>query len=231
MRYPLLIPVLFAFHAIGCQAPAPGPGTQVPAQPAPATVDTKELDSQLLGDSLLRVLGPVQDLVVADLFAGKGYYTWKLLGAGARVLAIAQDQQDVAALEARKKQEGIGDDRLLIRLTTPGNPGLQPGEADIALVTREFSTLGDRKAWLGQLKAGLRPPYKFMLVNYMPGASPFGPRSRNGWTSIRWPMRSRQTASPTSPSSTSRCPTATSFTRWTRQRKKSSGQRIPCPAL
>lgn len=175
MRYPLLIPVLFAFHAIGCQAPAPGPGTQVPAQPAPATVDTKELDSQLLGDSLLRVLGPVQDLVVADLFAGKGYYTWKLLGAGARVLAIAQDQQDVAALEARKKQEGIGDDRLLIRLTTPGNPGLQPGEADIALVTREFSTLGDRKAWLGQLKAGLRPPYKFMLVNYLPGASPFGP--------------------------------------------------------
>ncbi|MBK7286630.1 MAG: DUF1698 domain-containing protein [Flavobacteriales bacterium] len=81
-------------------------------------------------------MGPLQGKVVADMFAGDGYYTWKLLGAGARVLAIDDNPANIAALEARKKAEGIGDERLLVRLTPPGVTGLIPNEVDLALIIR-----------------------------------------------------------------------------------------------
>ena len=127
------------------------------------------------GDSLLIVMGPLDGKVVADMFAGDGYYTWKLIGAGARVLAIEDDPAKIAALEARKKSEGIGDDKLLIRATTPGVTGLMPNEVDLALITREYSTLGDRPAWFAQLMSNVKAPHTFYMVNYLTQQSPSGP--------------------------------------------------------
>lgn len=144
--------------------------------PAPEST-TGQMDAvdPKAGDSLLKVMGPLEGKVVADMFAGDGYYTWKLLGAGARVLAIDDDPAHIAALEARKKSEGIEDDRLLIRETTPGVTGLMPNEVDLALITREYSTLGDRAAWFAQLLAGVKDPHTFYMVNYLPQQSPGGP--------------------------------------------------------
>ncbi len=160
-------------------------GCTDPEQPEnagpPAAVRTPQVTAQYVsddrgsGDSLLTVMGSVQGKVVADMFAGNGYYTWHLMGAGARVLAIDVDPANIAALEARKKAEGIGDDRLLIRLTTPGVTGLMPNEVDMALITREYSQLGDRQAWFAQLMAGVRDPHTFFLVNYVPQQTPEGP--------------------------------------------------------
>ena len=138
------------------------------------------------GDSLLTVMGPLQGKVVADMFAGDGYYTWKLLGAGARVLAIDDNPANIAALEARKKTDGIGDDRLIIRLTSQGATGLMPEEVDLALVTREYSTLGDRPAWFAQLMAGVRAPRTVYLVNFLPQQTPVGPplSQRMGYNTV-----------------------------------------------
>ncbi len=127
------------------------------------------------GDSLLTVMGDLNGKVVADMFDADGYYAWKLMGAGARVLVIDDNPANIAAIEARKKAEGIGDDRLLIRSTRPGSTGLMPNEVDLALITREYSQLGDRPAWFAQLMTGLRAPQTFFLVNYFPEQTPEGP--------------------------------------------------------
>lgn len=120
-------------------------------------------------------MGPLEGRVVAEFYAGDGPYTWDLLAAGARVLAIVDNPGQADALNARKLREGIGDDRLLVRPVAPGAVGLLPNEADLALITREFSALGDRPAWFGQLMAGLKPPHLFYLVNYLSAPSPEGP--------------------------------------------------------
>lgn len=175
MRQTLSICLLVGLTLAACTHNTPK-ADSAPAQTenGPAANRTPYQDQQLL-DSLLSTMGSVQDKVVADLFAGDGFYTWGLLRAGARVLAIDDDPTRIAALEARKKQEGIGDDKLLIRLTQPGVPGLLPNEADLALVTREFSMLGDRPAWFAQLLPGIRAPHTFYLVNFLPGQTVAGP--------------------------------------------------------
>ncbi len=153
--------------------PAPTPTDATALTEAP--IKQFDVNDPRAGDSLLTVMGPLAGKVVADLFAGDGYYTWKLLGAGARVLALDDDPANIAALEARKKSEGIGDDQLLIRGTTPGVTGLMPNEVDYALITREYSTLGDRKAWFAQLMNDVKAPHTFFMVNYLPQQSPGGP--------------------------------------------------------
>lgn len=120
-------------------------------------------------------MGPLEGRIVAEFYAEEEQHTWALLGAGARVLAIVDNPARAEALNARKMRDGIGDDRLLVRPVAPGAVGLLPNEADLALITREFSTLGNRQAWFGQLMAGLKPPHLFYLVNYLPLPSPEGP--------------------------------------------------------
>lgn len=168
--FPVLLSACFLYAACAGNGQTTQP---VPAQPALAQAQPE--DDQRAGDSLLAVLGPLEGRIVADMFAGDGYYTWKLLGAGARVLAIDDDPAHIAALEERKQREGIGDDRLLVRLTTPGVPGLLPDEADLALITREYAMLGDRPAWFAQLMAGVKAPHTFFMVNYLSQPSPEGP--------------------------------------------------------
>ena len=154
MRQLLPLCLIGGLFLAGCTTPEQpeSGGTPAPVDPAQGTAQNGS-DDWSSGDSLLTVMGPLQGKVVADMFAGDGYYTWKLLGAGARVLAIDDNPANIAALEARKKAEGIGDERLLVRLTTPGVTGLIPNEVDLALITREYSQLGDRQAWFAQLMA------------------------------------------------------------------------------
>lgn len=161
--------LLYSACKTGEETPAPGVATTTSVEQPQADLDHRA------GDTVLKAMGPVEGKIVADMFAGDGYYTWQLLAAGARVLAIDDDPANIAALEARKEAAGIGDDRLLIRGTTPGVPGLLPGEVDLALITREYATLGDRQAWFAQLMEGVKAPHTFYLVNYLPQPSPHGP--------------------------------------------------------
>lgn len=176
MRY--LLPISFAALAAlsinGCKESTAPAATAAATDATPAAPPAPAVEPGV-ADSLLKVLGPLDGKVVADFYAGDGSYAWLLLNAGARVLAIEDDPAKAAALEARKKSEGIGNDRLLVRLVPPGTVGLLPNEADMALITREYSTLGDRPAWFAQLMAGVKPPHLFYLVNFFPGQSPAGP--------------------------------------------------------
>jgi hypothetical protein len=187
MRQPFLLLFLGGLLIASCKN-GTGPGASVPQNPSPTgTVQPAESwNSQPALDSLLTVLGPLQGKTVADMFAGDGFYTWGMLKAGARVLAIDDNPAHIAALEARKKREGIGDDKLLIRQTTPGVPGLMKDEVDMALITREFSQLGDRPSWFAQLMAGVRAPHLLYLVNFIPGQTAAGPplSQRMGYNTV-----------------------------------------------
>ncbi|MBP8822902.1 MAG: hypothetical protein KBH07_04605 [Flavobacteriales bacterium] len=167
---------LCALLILGCEACTPPQApttTSAETTTAPQQAAAPEASSTV--DSLLSMLGPLEGKVVAEFPAGGEVFAWHLVRAGARVLAIVDNPAQGGAMEARKKSEGIGDDRLLVRVVAPGAVGLGPNEVDLALITREYSTLGDRQAWFTQLMAGIKAPHLFYLVNYLPTPSPEGP--------------------------------------------------------
>lgn len=126
-------------------------------------------------DTLFATMGGVNGRMVADLFVGDGYYTMKLLEAGARVIAMDDDPNNLAALEARKKAMGICDERLVIRQATPGAPNLAANEVDIALCTRELLTIPDQAAYFRKLLPCIRSPHNLFVVNFLPEQTPMGP--------------------------------------------------------
>ncbi|MBL7985309.1 MAG: class I SAM-dependent methyltransferase [Flavobacteriales bacterium] len=125
-------------------------------------------------DTLFRMMGGVEGKVVADLFVGDGYYTMKLLEAGARVIALDDDPRNIEAITARKKEMNIGDDRLLIRSCTPGSPNLSVGEVDLALCTRPFISIPDPTGYFTKVKAAIKPPCQLFIVDFLQEQTPVG---------------------------------------------------------
>lgn len=126
-------------------------------------------------DSLFVAMGGVNGKTIADLFVGDGYYTMKLLEAGATVIAMDDDPRNIEALEAKKKEMGICDERLVIRTATPGTPNLTMNEVDIALCTRQLISIPDPVGYFTKVRSSVRFPSSLFLVQFLPEQTPVGP--------------------------------------------------------
>src|SRR5690606_38607713 len=117
----------------------------------------------------------LMDHTVAVLFEGDGYFTFKLLEAGANVIVIEADPDNIAALEARKRELGYSDERLQIRLSTDGMPVLEPAEADAALMVHSFRTIEAPREFFKRLREGMKEPRPLYMLEWMDRPTPIGP--------------------------------------------------------
>jgi hypothetical protein len=122
------------------------------------------------------MIGPdIKGMIVADLFADDGYFTFKLIEAGANVIAIENDPAKVAKLEARKRELALGDDRLRIRAVPVGDPGITNGEADVALITHRYTGIQNKASYITRLREGLAPPRPLFIIEWQYRETPVGP--------------------------------------------------------
>lgn len=126
-------------------------------------------------DSLFLAMGGVNGKTVADLFVGDGYYTMKLLEAGAKVIAMDDDPRNIEALQAKKEEMGICDERLVIRASQPGSPNLALNEVDVALCTRQLMSIPDPIGYFTKVRSSIRFPSSLFIVNFLPEQTPVGP--------------------------------------------------------
>ena len=132
-------------------------------------------DSWQASGELFTVLGGVKGKLVADLFAADGYMTFKLIEAGANVIAIDTDQKNLDAIDARKKEMVLGDDRLKTRLVEPGEAGITMAEADLALCMHRWTSITDKAAYFHAVRAGLKSPKIVGVVEFLKMETPVGP--------------------------------------------------------
>lgn len=144
-----------------------------PSAVAPVTSDR---DSWQRPHELIQMIGPdIKGMIVADLFADDGYFTFKLIEAGANVIAIENDPAKVAKLEARKRELALGDDRLRIRAVPVGDPGITNGEADVALITHRYTGIQNKASYIPRLREGLAPPRPLFIIEWQYRETPVGP--------------------------------------------------------
>ncbi|MEZ4806358.1 MAG: class I SAM-dependent methyltransferase [Flavobacteriales bacterium] len=157
--------------------PAPPSAVTAPEAETPPIVQTgPDRDAWQRPDVIIGMADPdLRGMVFADLFAGDGYFTFKLIEAGANVIAVDNDPANIAILERRKKELGLGDDRLRIRAVPVGDPGLAPGEADVALLVHHYAGIKDKPAYFAQMRKGLRYPRPLLLVDWQYRETAIGP--------------------------------------------------------
>lgn len=119
--------------------------------------------------------GTLLNITVVDLFAEDGYFTVKLLDAGADVIAVVNEPAKAERLEALKKERGVTDDRLRIRLVPVGDPGLAPEEADMALITHRYASISDKDGYFKLLRRGLRYPKLLFMLEWPQRTTAMGP--------------------------------------------------------
>ncbi len=151
-------------------APNGGTSTSTPGCPPARTPD----DWHTV-DSLFLAMGGVNGKTVADLFVGDGYYTMKLLEAGARVIAMDDDPRNIEALQTKKEEMGICDERLIIRNGTAGAPNLSLNEVDVALCTRQILSIPDPVGYFSKVRSCIRFPSNLFVVQFLPEQTPVGP--------------------------------------------------------
>ncbi len=185
MRRILLVTAVSFMLITGCDR-SPDNTVEIEDRNGTQAASADDRDQWQRPDALIAIMeGNVQGKTIADLFAGDGYFTFPLVAAGAKVIAMDSDPANIAALEARKKTAGLTDDQLIIRQVTPNETGLAPQEADAAVMVHGFGRISERKVYFAQLREGLREPRPLFLVEWQHRETPKGPPMAERYSSPR----------------------------------------------
>lgn len=158
----------------GAPDPANDPEALAPA--AYQAPNTAERDAWQKPQEVFLLMGnDLRGRTIADLVAGDGYFTFKLIEVGANVIAISDDQRQLDAIEARKREMKLGDDRLRTRLSPKGDPGLAPDEVDACLLVHSYVSIPNKKEYLTKVYQGTRMPKPLFILEWLYGETPMGP--------------------------------------------------------
>ncbi|MDN5216180.1 class I SAM-dependent methyltransferase [Fulvivirgaceae bacterium BMA12] len=127
-------------------------------------------------DLVIDKLGDLDDKVIADIGAGSGYFTFRLVNRASKVLAIDIEEQFLEFIEERKS--GLNDEigrRVETRLVSPDDPNLEESEVDIVLLVNTYLNIDPRTPYLKKLRKGLKPNGKVVIVDFKTGDIPTGP--------------------------------------------------------
>lgn len=182
MRHSLTFVAASLLLACSTGDPSETTTTAVPAPPAAEattsvpTTNTAERDSWQKPQEVFLLMGnDLRGKLIADLAAGDGYFTFKMIEVGANVLAISDDQRELDAIEARKKAMKLSDERLRTRLASKGDPGLAPEEVDACLLVHSYVRIPDKKAYLTKVFQGTRHPRALFILEWLNTETPMGP--------------------------------------------------------
>ena len=126
---------------------------------------------------VIEALGDLNDLVVADIGSGTGYFTFQMAVPAERVIAIDIEQRFLNYIEDRKNE--MYDKQLAgkieTRLSTPDKPNLEEGEADVVLMVNTIAYIDNRSEYLSILRNGMKTGGRIIIVDYKTGKMPVGP--------------------------------------------------------
>ncbi len=118
-------------------------------------------------DLVISALGNIEDKTIADLGAGIGYFSFKLLSLCQKVIAIDIDSEAIEVLKGFKSTMNSNQqEKLDIRLATPDDPKLKKEEVDIVFIVNTVGFIGNRRAYLTNLKPSIRPGGEIVIVDF-----------------------------------------------------------------
>lgn len=130
-------------------------------------VDLKDRTSWQKPTLIFEKLGELSDKTVADIGAGTGYFSFRLMHKVGKIIAIDIDSSMINLIEAFKTtMDESSQSKLETRLATPNDPLLKQDEADIILFVNVISYIEDRVTYLTNLHSKLPSTGKIVIVDF-----------------------------------------------------------------
>ncbi len=124
---------------------------------------------------VLALIGDVRGKTVLDIGSGTGYFSFRLADAGAKVICGDVDERFLNYIQQRMGERNVDDTTMETRKLPYDSPALAPGEVDIALIVNTYHHIEDRVAYFSEVRRGLAPGGKLVVVDFHNGERPIGP--------------------------------------------------------
>lgn len=138
--------------------------------------ENESRDIWQMPDSVIAKFGRLTGKTLADIGAGSGYFSFRLLQGGANVIAVEIDNRFSDYLLERKAQLPDSLQPFFeVRLATPEDPFLQFDEVDGILIANTYIYLDNRPDYLKHLKKCLKQGGRILVVDYHKKPTKQGP--------------------------------------------------------
>lgn len=181
-----LIAPLFVVAAVSCgcgpagqedgsQGEANVHMNQAPFEELAAGFESPERDAWQKPDEVIAALGDVAGKTIMDIGSGTGYFSFRLVAAGANVICADIDERFLEYIASRKEQLQISDEQMELRHVPYDSALLQPGEVDMVLLVDTYHHILNREAYFSEVRAGLKPGGQLVVVDFFKSDLPVGP--------------------------------------------------------
>ncbi|MCB1190973.1 MAG: methyltransferase domain-containing protein [Leptospiraceae bacterium] len=129
-------------------------------------------------DKVIEVLGDLSDKTVADLGAGTGYFTFRLVKVAKKVIALDTSSYFIQYIQNKRNTlPKPYQDRLITRLISYSDSGLQNQEVDILLAVDVYHHIENRVEYFQKIWSLFPEGGKVVIVDFkenstLPGGPP-----------------------------------------------------------
>jgi SAM-dependent methyltransferase len=141
-----------------------------------ADYESKERGIWQKPELVISMLGDLSDKTVADIGAGTGYFTFRMVPRAKKVVGIDIDQRFINFLDSMKvRLPAPYRERFESRLAKPDDPLLKPGEADAVVLVNTYGYIQNRIKYLKTLSKGMSPGAELLIIDFKKNNLPIGP--------------------------------------------------------
>jgi cyclopropane fatty-acyl-phospholipid synthase-like methyltransferase len=137
--------------------------------------ESSRRDSYQQPEKVLEYIGDVAGETIMDIGSGTGYFSFRLVEAGAKVIAADVDERFQEYIRIKKDRLGIPDSKLSLRIIPYDDPLLEPGEVDKVITVNTYHHIEDRSIYFGKVRSGLKPGGVLIVIDYFKKDLPVGP--------------------------------------------------------
>jgi cyclopropane fatty-acyl-phospholipid synthase-like methyltransferase len=127
-------------------------------------------------DIVLQKLGNIEGKTIADIGAGSGYFSFRMVNKAEKVIAIDIDKRFISFMDSISTQlPPVVESHFETRLATPTDPKLYTAEVDAVIVVNTYSYLTNRVTYLKTLINGMKHDAKILIIDYKKKNTAIGP--------------------------------------------------------
>ena len=125
---------------------------------------------------VISLLGNLEGKTIADIGAGTGYFTFRMVPLAKKVVGIDIDSRFISFMDSVKvRLPEQYRNRFESRLAKPNNPMLEPGEADAVIIVNTYGYIENRVQYLKTLSKGIAAAGQLLIIDFKKNNLPVGP--------------------------------------------------------
>lgn len=135
--------------------------------------ESKERDEYQKPEKVLQYLGDIKGKKIMDIGAGSGYFSVKLAGKGAQVIAADVSDEFQDALKKRIETNNLKN--IELRKIPYDSPNLAAEEVDMVLIVNTYHHIENRSEYFSKVKKGTKKNGELVIIDYYKAEIPVGP--------------------------------------------------------